>query len=86
MMRVHLFGAIIIGLIAGWLAGKLIRGQGYGLLADIVLGLIGAVVGQWIFDRLGIIAYGRIGFLAMATIGAIILIGGAHLLRGAVHS
>jgi uncharacterized membrane protein YeaQ/YmgE (transglycosylase-associated protein family) len=79
-------GAIIIGLIAGWLAGKLIRGQGYGLLADIVLGLIGAVVGQWIFDRLGIIAYGRIGFLAMATIGAIILVAGAHLLGGAVHS
>lgn len=85
MMRVHLLGAIIIGLIAGWLAGKLMRGQGYGLFADIVLGLIGAVVGQWIFAQLGIIVYGRLGFLVMATIGAIILIGAAHILRGLSH-
>jgi uncharacterized membrane protein YeaQ/YmgE (transglycosylase-associated protein family) len=85
-VRVHLLGAIIIGLIAGWLAGKLMRGQGYGVIADIVLGLIGAVIGQWIFGRLGIVVYGRIGFLAMATIGAVILIGAAHLLHGASHS
>lgn len=82
-MRVHLFGAIIIGLIAGWLAGKLMRGQGYGAIADIVLGLIGAVIGQWIFERLGIVVYGGIGFLAMATVGAVILIGAAHVLRAA---
>ena len=81
----HLFGAIVIGLVAGWLAGKLMRGQGYGLFADIVLGLIGAVVGQWIFDQLGIIVYGGLGFLVMATIGAVILIAAAHLLRGLSH-
>ena len=81
----HLFGAIVIGLVAGWLAGKLMRGQGYGLLADIVLGLIGAVVGQWIFAQLGIIVYGGLGFLVMATIGAIVLVGAAHLLRGLSH-
>jgi uncharacterized membrane protein YeaQ/YmgE (transglycosylase-associated protein family) len=80
---VHLFGAIIIGLIAGWLAGKLMRGQGYGILADVALGLIGAVLGQWIFLRLGIPVDSRIAFLAMATLGAVILIGAAHLLRGA---
>jgi uncharacterized membrane protein YeaQ/YmgE (transglycosylase-associated protein family) len=79
---VHLFGAIIIGLIAGWLAGKLMRGQGYGVAADIVLGLIGAVIGQWVFGRLGIPVHSRLGFLAMATLGAVILIGAAHLLRG----
>ncbi len=85
-MRVHhLFGAIVIGLIAGWLAGKLTRGHGFGFFADIVLGLIGAVVGQWIFAQLGIIAYGGIGFLAMATIGAVILIAAAHLLHGLAH-
>jgi uncharacterized membrane protein YeaQ/YmgE (transglycosylase-associated protein family) len=81
-MRVHLLGAIIIGLVAGWLAGKLMRGQGYGAIADIVLGLIGAVIGQWLFGRLGIVVYGGIGFLAMATVGAVILIGAAHILHG----
>jgi uncharacterized membrane protein YeaQ/YmgE (transglycosylase-associated protein family) len=75
----HPFGAIIIGLIAGWIAGKLMRGRGYGIITDIVLGLIGAVIGNWIFTRLGIEASGRLGFLAMATVGAVILVGAAHL-------
>lgn len=78
----HPFGAIIIGLIAGWIAGKLMRGRGYGIIADIVLGLIGAVLGQWIFARLGIQTGGRLTFLAMATVGALILVGAAHLVRG----
>ncbi len=63
----HPFGAIIIGLIAGWIAGKLMRGRGYGIIADVVLGLIGAVLGQWIFARLGIQTGGRLTFLAMAS-------------------
>jgi uncharacterized membrane protein YeaQ/YmgE (transglycosylase-associated protein family) len=62
------------------------RGQGYGAIADIVLGLIGAVIGQWIFGRLGIVVDSRIGFLAMATVGAVVLIGAAHLVHGAAHS
>ena len=76
-----LLGAIIIGLIAGWLAGKLMRGRGYGIVADTLLGLIGAVIGQWIFARLGIPVYGGISFLAMATIGAVLLVGAAHVLH-----
>jgi uncharacterized membrane protein YeaQ/YmgE (transglycosylase-associated protein family) len=86
VIRVHWFGAIIIGLLAGWIAGKLMRGAGFGIVVDIVLGLVGAVIGQWIFDRLGIVAAGGIGFLVMATIGAIILVGAAHLLHGPAHS
>jgi uncharacterized membrane protein YeaQ/YmgE (transglycosylase-associated protein family) len=78
-----LLGAIIIGLIAGWLAGTLMRGRGYGLVADTILGLIGAVIGRWIFLQLGIPAYGLIPLLAMATVGAVILVGAAHLLHGA---
>jgi uncharacterized membrane protein YeaQ/YmgE (transglycosylase-associated protein family) len=62
------------------------RGQGYGIIADIALGLIGAVLGQWIFIRLGIPVYGSAGFLAMATLGAVILVGAAHLLRGATSN
>jgi uncharacterized membrane protein YeaQ/YmgE (transglycosylase-associated protein family) len=78
----HLFGVIIVGLVAGWLAGKLMRGRGYEFIADIALGLIGAVLGQWIFMRLGIPVGGGLRFLAMATIGALILVGAAHLIRG----
>jgi uncharacterized membrane protein YeaQ/YmgE (transglycosylase-associated protein family) len=85
-VQVHLLGAIIIGLLAGWIAGKLMRGQGFGILADIVLGLIGAVIGQWIFERLGIVVYGHLGFLVMATFGAIILVAIAHMLRGMSHA
>jgi uncharacterized membrane protein YeaQ/YmgE (transglycosylase-associated protein family) len=74
-------GAIIIGLIAGWLTGKLMRGEGYGMFADILLGLVGAVIGSWIFSALGIVAYGRLGYLAMATVGAIVLVSIVHLIR-----
>jgi uncharacterized membrane protein YeaQ/YmgE (transglycosylase-associated protein family) len=80
---VHLFGAVLIGLIAGWIAGKLMRGRGYGFLADIVLGLIGATIGSRMFGRLGIETSGALGFVAMATVGAVVLVGVAHLLGGA---
>jgi uncharacterized membrane protein YeaQ/YmgE (transglycosylase-associated protein family) len=73
---------LLTGLIAGWLAGKLMHGQGFGVLADIVLGLVGAVIGQWLFGILGVRVYGGISFLAMATIGAVVLVGAVHLIRG----
>ena len=73
---------LIAGLIAGWLTGKLVRGRGFGVIADILLGLIGAVIGQWIFRQLGVPAHGGIGFIAMAVVGAVILVGAIHLIRG----
>src|SRR5215469_1225333 len=76
-----MIGTIIIGLIAGWLAGMLMRGSGYGIIIDILLGLIGAVIGGWIFGALGIVVVGGIGYLAMATVGAVVLVGITHLLR-----
>jgi len=76
-----MIAVIIVGLIAGWLAGKLMRGEGYGFLADIALGLVGAVIGSWIFSALGVAVHGGVAFLAMATIGAIILVGAAHLVH-----
>jgi len=79
-------GIIIAGLIAGWLTGKLMRGRGYGVLVDILLGLVGAVIGQAIFAHLGLMVYGRIGFLAMAVVGAVILVGIIHLIRGSDRS
>jgi uncharacterized membrane protein YeaQ/YmgE (transglycosylase-associated protein family) len=81
-----MIGAIIIGLTAGWLAGKLMRGQGYGFFGDIVLGLVGAVIGGWLFARLGVPVYGSLSMLAMATVGAIILVTLAHLVRGDYHA
>jgi len=72
-------GWIVIGIIAGWLTGKLMRGAGYGVLMDLILGLIGAVIGGWIFGRLGIVAYGFLGSLAAATVGAVILVAIARL-------
>ncbi len=73
--------AILIGLIAGWLTGKLMSGGGYGIFADILLGLVGAVIGSWIFNSLGIVVNGGIGYLAMATVGAVVLVGIVHLVR-----
>jgi uncharacterized membrane protein YeaQ/YmgE (transglycosylase-associated protein family) len=77
-----MLGIIIAGLIAGWLTGKLMRGRGYGILVDILLGLIGAVIGQTIFARLGIVLFGGIGFIATAVVGAVILVAIIHLIRG----
>ncbi len=73
---------IIIGLLAGWLAGTLARGRGFGCVTNVILGLVGAVIGGWIFQRLGIIAFGFWGSLAAATVGAILLVAIARLFAG----
>lgn len=75
-------GWIIIGLLAGWIAGHITRGRGFGCVVDIVLGLIGAVVGGWIFTKLGIQAWGFWGSLAAATVGAVVLVAIARLFAG----
>jgi uncharacterized membrane protein YeaQ/YmgE (transglycosylase-associated protein family) len=77
-----LLGWIFVGLIAGWLTGKLTRGSGFGLFANTFLGLVGAVIGGWVFNQLGITAYGFIGSLAAATVGAVILVSVARLFAG----
>ncbi len=76
------FAWIVVGLLAGWLAGKITRGRGFGCVVNILLGLIGAVVGGWIFTRLGVMALGFIGSLAAATIGAVLLVAVARLFAG----
>jgi uncharacterized membrane protein YeaQ/YmgE (transglycosylase-associated protein family) len=77
-----ILGWIVIGLIAGWLAGKISRGEGYGCITDIVLGLVGSLLGGWIFVRLGIFGGGFIYSLAAATLGAVILVSIVHLIAG----
>src|SRR6516164_367514 len=70
---------IFIGLIAGWLAGKIARGRGFGCIADIVLGLVGSFLGGWVFVKLGVFGGGFWYSLAAATLGAVILVSIAHL-------
>ncbi len=65
---------LVIGAIAGWLAGKLIKGGGFGLWINIVVGVIGAAIGQFVFGLFGIAASGIIGAIVMATVGAAILL------------
>jgi len=69
-----LLWALIIGGIAGWLAGKLTKGEGYGVLANIVIGIVGGVIGGFLFGLLGLAAYGLIGSLVVATVGAMVLV------------
>jgi len=66
---------IIVGLIAGWLAGKVMKGGGYGVLVDIILGILGGILGGWLFGLLGIWqGRGLIGSIIVAFIGAVILV------------
>jgi len=73
---------IFVGLIAGWITGHLMRGRGFGCFGDTILGLIGAVIGGWIFMRLGIVTYSFIGSVAAATVGAVILVAIVRLFSG----
>ena len=70
----NLLWFLIIGVVAGFLAGTLVKGGGYGLVGDLVLGVVGAVLGGFLFGLLGITAYGLIGSLVTATVGAVALI------------
>jgi uncharacterized membrane protein YeaQ/YmgE (transglycosylase-associated protein family) len=66
---------ILIGLVAGWLAGQLVKGGGFGVVGDIVVGVIGALIGGFLFGSLGISAGGGLlGAIIVATIGAVVLI------------
>jgi len=65
---------IIIGIIAGWLAGKIMRGRGYGVLIDLLLGIVGSILGGFVFGLLGLYAAGLVGRLVVATAGAVLLI------------
>ncbi len=72
---------LMIGLIAGWLAGVFFKGSGFGVLGDIILGVIGAEIGGWIFGKLGISTYGFLGAVIMAFVGALTLLAMIKLVR-----
>ncbi|HKW83765.1 MAG TPA: GlsB/YeaQ/YmgE family stress response membrane protein [Burkholderiaceae bacterium] len=71
----NLLWFLIVGLIAGWLAGQLVKGGGFGLVGDLVVGVVGAVLGGFLFGSLGVWAGGGlIGSIVVATIGAVVLL------------
>lgn len=72
---------LVIGLIAGWLAGQVFRGRGFGLIGNLIVGMIGALIGGWLFGIVGLSAYGFIGSLIVAFVGAIVLLFLLNLVR-----
>ena len=72
---------IISGIIAGWLTGLVVRGRGFGLLGDLVIGLFGGLIGGWLFGALGITATSWIGEILAAVVGGVILVAIIRALR-----
>ena len=65
---------LLIGMAAGWLAGKLMEGHSFGLLGNLVVGVIGAILGGFLFRLVGLLTIGLLGNLISATVGAIVLL------------
>jgi len=75
---------LVIGAVAGWLAGQIVRGMGFGLIGNIVVGIVGAFIAGWLLPRIGIvIGGGMIGSIINATIGAVVLLVILGLIRRA---
>jgi len=73
----------LVGVSAGWLAGQVVRGTGFGLIGDLVVGIIGALIGNWLLPRLGVhLGVGIVAAIFDATIGAIVLLLVVRLIRG----
>lgn len=74
---------IISGIAAGWLTGLVMKGRGYGLIGDLVLGLLGGVIGGWLFRALGFVdvSSGWFAHILVAVIGGIVFVGGVRLAR-----
>jgi uncharacterized membrane protein YeaQ/YmgE (transglycosylase-associated protein family) len=74
---------LFVGLVAGWLAGKVVRGTGFGIIGDIIVGIAGAFIAGWLFPRLGFhIGGGLVAEIIYAAIGAVLLLLIVRLLRG----
>jgi len=73
---------LFVGLVAGWLAGKVVRGTGFGIIGDIIVGIAGAFIASWLFPRLGFhLSSGLLGEIIYSAIGAIILLLIVRLIR-----
>ena len=75
---------LLVGIVAGWLAGKVVRGTGFGILGDLLVGIAGAFIGNWLLPRLGIhLGTGVVSAIVNATVGAILLLLVVRLVAGA---
>jgi len=66
---------VLVGIVAGWAAGKIVDGGGFGLIGDLIVGVIGAFIGDWLVPRVGIhLGVGTLALIINATLGAIVLL------------
>jgi uncharacterized membrane protein YeaQ/YmgE (transglycosylase-associated protein family) len=65
---------IIVGILAGFLAGKIKKGKGFGLAGDLVIGILGSVFGSWLFWEMGYVTYGFLGNVVVAVLGALLIL------------
>ena len=83
MSNESLLAILLVGLVAGWLAGQIVRGAGFGLIGDIVIGILGAFIGNWMLPRLGVhLGVGIAAEIVDAAIGAIVLLLVLRVVRG----
>ncbi len=83
MSSESLFVILLVGLVAGWLAGQIVRGAGFGIIGDLIVGILGAFFGSWLLPQLGIhLGTGVIRAIVNATIGAILLLLIVRLVQG----
>src|SRR3954462_10767725 len=74
---------LVVGLVAGWLAGQIVQGTGFGVVGDLLIGVIGALIGSWLLPQLGVhLGLGLVAAIANATLGAMILLVVIRLFRG----
>jgi uncharacterized membrane protein YeaQ/YmgE (transglycosylase-associated protein family) len=78
---------LVVGIVAGWLAGQIVRGGGFGLIGDLIVGVVGAFIGDWLLPQLHIhLGAGNVALVINATLGAIVLLLAIRLLTGGGRS
>jgi len=84
MSNESLLVILLVGIVAGWLAGKIVRGTGFGIIGDLLVGIVGAFIGNWLLPRVGIhLGTGIVSAIVNATVGAILLLLVVRVLAGA---
>ena len=78
-----LMWVVILGILAGWLAGLIAKRRGFGLLGDLIVGIVGSLLGSFIFGLIGLAAYGLLGRLVISVVGAIVLLWLIRLIKRA---
>lgn len=76
-----LLWSLIIGGVAGWLAGQFMKGSGFGIVVNIILGIVGGIVGGFLFGLLGLKAYGLIGSILVSAVGAVVVLWLARMIK-----